>query len=56
MRCEKDGEVGWTPIVRRRKSARSEDRDSGMDLKVSMNLKKGKGLVGGGWDPRNIYL
>ena len=42
----KDGEVGWTPVVRRwKKSARSEESDSSGDLNVMMDLNKGRSLV-----------
>ena len=34
VRYEKDGEEGWTPLVRRKMSARTESGDSSCDLDV----------------------
>ena len=45
----KDGEVGWTPIVRRKKSARREESDSSVNLNVMMDLNKARSLVWYRW-------
>ena len=54
----KDGEAGWTAVVRRRrkKSARSEDGDNSANWNVRLDLIKGRNLVRyGQLDPWNIY-
>ena len=41
----KDGEVGWTPVVRRRKGASSEESDISENLNVMMDINQGRSLV-----------
>ena len=46
MKYVKDEEVGWTPVVKRRKkSARSEDGGNSGNLNVRLNLIEGRSLV-----------
>ena len=40
MKYVKGGEVGWTPEVRRKKSARNEDGDDSDNSNINLNLIK----------------